>query len=503
MKKLIWSTFAMSLFLNVHVVHSQTEAIDDFLGMESEILPELKGKQRFTPLELHQKPEWNVKEAEVILDSEPMKGQPYSLIQWQTQDPEDFLSINKWLSERDLKDKKPEWKLLLRDDLQMEHVGKILQCKGICTLFRGTRKASVEHLSRIDEGDELHTDKDTVAWIYLMDGSLIRLGPETIVSFQEINWSHNEVFHLLRLAQGYIYWHPRSPLDYPQEFAPETDAINLPLLVRDANQAYFERKIFQSQNDRQTVNETIKLEESAIKNQIAKINELKVLNNTLQTPVARVMMVAPNGTLVAKNTSFDLLHYPGGKSHFKKRAAAEGQELMLHLRGYSDNKTVTIAEDAWYEIGSTGREYSKVETVIGALEITELLTRRIKTIELAREIWMDKYTAPIVKSLARPQELAVKHGYRSWTIDLQRRIDFLVEYTRRMETSNLKSMDNILKKLAANGEFDQKEISDSHYKATLSYYLRGLKTRYTNKLMQVREMTELQYYIWIVRHGTK
>lgn len=504
MNKLFWSAFAMSLCLMGNHAFSQTENLDSFLGLDSEILPELAGPQKFTPKEMHQKTEWNVQEKEVEVDTEkPLKGQSYSLTPWETQDPQEFLSIDKWLIERELKDKAANWKLRLRDDRQSEHVGKVLQCKGKCEVYRGVMKAKVEHLSRVDEGDEFRTGEDSIAWLYLMDGTLVRIGPSSAVSFQEINWSKKEVFHLVRIHQGHIFWHPRNSKEFPLELAPETDAISLPLMVRESNQAFFERDLFKKQSDFQRSAELMKLEESAITLQIQKLNELKTSNNSVLPPTTRVMMVAPNTTLVGSQVSFDLFHYPGGKSFFKKRLAQEGHEMQVHMRGYSSTESSPVSEEAWYEVDVTGRDVSKVAEVTGALEITELLTRRIKTFELAREIWLTKYTQDVVKMMNDPKQLAITHGYSLWDETLDHRYGFLLEYTRRMETTNLRSMDNLIKKLEGSGESIQKEMSDSHYKVALNFYLRDLKTRYMSDKMQVREMNDLQYYVWILRHGKK
>ena len=102
-----------------------------------------------------------------------------------------------------------------------------------------------------------------------------------------------------------------------------------------------------------------------------------------------------------------------------------------------------------------------------------------------------------------PKQLAITHGYSLWDETLDQRYAFLLEYTRRMETTNLRSMDNLIKKLEGSGESIQKEMSDSHYKVALNFYLRDLKTRYMSDKMQVREMNDLQYYVWILRHGKK
>lgn len=519
MNKLFLSAFAMSLCLLMVPTRSPAQNMEEFLGLEEnevllkadkdyydaekEVKPDLKGAQRFSPKDLHQKIEWNVDEKQVEMDSKPLKGQGYSIIPWATLDSEEWLSINHWLHERSIKDQIPDWKIRLRDDLQLEHVGKVLQCRGKCDVYRGSMKASVTHLSRINEGDELKTSEDSVAWVYLMDGTLVRVGPSSSIAFLETNWSKSEVFQLIRLNQGHLFWHPRSENDFPLEMAPETDRISLPLLVRDANQAFFERDLFNTQNDFARSFETLKLEETAVLAQIKKLNEMKLKNNSAMPPSSRVMVVSPNGSLVSKKTSFDFFFYPGGKSYFKKRNSLDGHEMALHLRGYSATETNQISEEAWFEIQKDGRGFSKVQNVPGALEITELLTRRIKTLELAREIWLDKYTLPIVKSLGSPKELAINHGLVLWGDDLNRRFDFLVEYMRRIETTNLKSLDNLLIKIADNGRPEEKDISDLHYRASLKAYLTDLKKRYTKNYTQVREMNDLQYYIWILRHGKR
>ncbi len=517
MKKLILSAFAMSLILLTREGVAQSRPIEDFrelhvedvLGLETdefldadkEILPALSGHQNFTPRDLHQKKDWNVEEKEAVIDSRPAKGQTFSIIPWDTQDPEDWLNIDKWLTERAFKDKTPLWKLRLREFSQNEHVGKILQCRGRCHIYRGENKTGVQHLSGIHEGDELKTEKDTVAWVFLMDGTLLRIGPQSSVGFLEINWSKNQVLHLVRLNQGHLFWHARDSKEYPMDFGPETDQFSLPLLVREANQSHFERKIFQSQSDQERSAEIIKLEETAATAQIQLLNEFKKKNNAVSFPESKFLVVSPSGSLIGKSVSFDYFYYPGGKSYFKKRYASEGGELSLQLRGYTNSDLNLINDESWFEIANNGKSYSKVEKVTGELEITELLTRRIKTIELSQEMWFEKYSQPVFKNLDSAQSLATIHGYKLWSEELEKRFQFLVEYTRRMETTNLRSIENLFLKTEDLGGNGRREISDSHYQASLKAYLFNLKARYTSKWVQVREMNDLQYYVWILRHG--
>lgn len=501
MKKLFWSAYVVSLIVFSLGAFAQTEAIDDFLGLESEVLPALEGEQRFTKPDLHEALDWKVDPEAVVKDvATPLKGQKYSIIEWKDMDPDAWMNIDTWMVERKIKDENPDWMVRLRMADQKELVGKILQCKGTCFVYRGTDRAHVQHLSRIHEGDEFHTDKNSVAWIFTIDGSLIRVSPETSISFQEVNLSKNEFFFLARLNQGHIFWHGRNKKELPVELSPETDSFSLPLMIRESNQAYFERKLFQKESDKGHLHEIMELDETAVKMQFAELNGLKTAQNSKLTLSTRVMVVAPNSTLVAKDTSFDFLYLAGEKSYFKKRQMNEGDELSLHLRGYTTYEAVPVTQESWYEVDKTGRLFIPTEPN-GILQVLELLTKRIKTVELAREIWIRDFTLPLLSVLDNPQVVAQDFGYHVWGSEHERRLQFLVEYTRRIETTHIRSLENLVTKLEAKGEKITRVLTPEAYEVSLNHYLLGLKSRYDNKKMKVREMNDLQYYVWILKHG--
>lgn len=499
MKKLIQSAFALSLILAPLATRAQTEAMDDFLGLETEILPDLKGPQRFTPAELHENPAWKVQEKDALIDKAPLRGQGYSIIPWKDMDPEAWLNIDLWISDRLIKDKTPDWQMRLRDERNLELVGKVLKCSGGCPVFHGSTRTNSQHLSRLVEGDEIRTEKNSSAWIYLMDGSLMRLSADTSISLQEINLSEKEAFYLVRLNRGHVFWHPRDNAVLKTDSSPETDAVSLPLMVREANQEFFERQLFSSQKDAGHLAEMMDLEMGAVNAQYAKINELRQKNPvTLRTSV---MLVSPNATVFSKQVSFDMVHVNGGKSFFKRREMTEGEEISFGLRGYTNTEKTSLENDSWYEVDPTGRNALALTDAPGELQVSELLTRRIKSIELAREMWLEKYSLPVFATMNDSKKLAIDHGYTLWNGDAQKRFDFLAEYTRRIETTNLRSIENLLTKLEASGEKVNRELSSDHYLAALNYYLNGLKMRYTDKKMQIREMNNLQYYVWILKNG--
>jgi hypothetical protein len=501
MKKLIYSAFAMSLTLISLEAFSQAESVDDFLGLEMEILPDLQGTQKFTPKDFHTNlPEWNVADTQVEMDKEPLKGQGYSMIPWSELDPENWLSIETWLHERKQKDKTPDWKVRLRDNSQTELMGKILQCRGKCFIYRGEKAVPVTHLSQVKEGDEIKTEKNTVAWVFLMDGTLMRLGPESSINMQEMNINADFVFYYARLNEGHVHWLPRRREVMAFQNEPETDSYSLPLLVRDANLGFYERQVYAKQSDKEYTSSLQELNDLSIRTQVEKLNNLWHQNYQRPMPYAKLLITTPNSSFVSNDSIFDLVYIPGHEAYIKQRPNQAGR-IEFQPRGYLKGEFTAIETDKWHTVSVNGREITKNEDPSSDLQILELLTRRITTIELAREIWIEKFTLPIMSRIADSKGLAIEFGYSIWGGEVYQRIDFLQEYTRRTETTHLKSIENLMVKLEAAGKVMVKAPSDAAYKASLNHYLLGLKNRYSDKKMQVREMNDVQYYVWILKNG--
>lgn len=502
MKKLFWSAFALSL-ISLSVWGSADREVE-FFDYEADNLPEILGKNPKGGMD-HSNDEWRISEKKVEKDlPKPLKGQPNSLVPWSEIEPEEFLSIKTWLIERNVKDKTPEWKIRLRQDSHLELIGKILQCKGECEVFRGLESVKGQYLSRILEGDEIRTGKDSLAWIYLMDGSLVRLAPETSLTLNEINLSPRSVFLEGRLNSGHVFWSPRTSEEMEIDYAPETDALALPLMVRDANQEQFERNIYQKQNDPERRKEVISLDDNAVKNQFLRLNSMRKMNENKDIPPTKFLLVAPNVSILASKVSFDLVHLTNSKSFFKKRATKEGELFEIMLRGYTESTKIPLLDTSWNLVENHGRFHSLVSEAPGTLEILELLTKRIKTVELAREMWFQEFSLPVLKALNNKRTLAEEFGYWAWGEEIQKREDYLVEYTRRIETTNLNAIEKLTEKLVARGDDPGlQELTESLYTKSLNYYLLGLKKIYSSEKMRVKEMNNVQYYSWILKHGKK
>src|SRR5690606_14293057 len=107
---------------------------------------------------------------------------------------------------------------------------------------------------------------------------------------------------------GHVFWSPRTSEEMEIDYAPETDALALPLMVRDANQEQFERNIYQKQNDPERRKEVISLDDNAVKNQFLRLNSMRKMNENKDIPPTKFLLVAPNVSILASKVSFDLVH---------------------------------------------------------------------------------------------------------------------------------------------------------------------------------------------------
>jgi len=272
MKRICYGiVFAVSLWNQIHVFGDDDLFLGDLeeIGSEQAWDHSLSGGRKLNP--------WREKDNSLeflettnrppILLEKPYKDQSYSLLNWENVDPEKFLSIDEWISETDIKSANPDWLKTFGSNRQIELMGRVLSCKGRCFVYRGIKKHQASFSSRIYEGDEFETDLDSVAWVFLNDGTLIRISPEGSLNFQEINFSETKIFVKIRLNKGHLFWNSRLNEPVPDYSEPETDSQTLPLRILEANQENFERKISLGQKDSEQLSEYLNLNHSAIKNQ--------------------------------------------------------------------------------------------------------------------------------------------------------------------------------------------------------------------------------------------
>ncbi|MFA5583299.1 MAG: hypothetical protein WDA09_03715, partial [Bacteriovoracaceae bacterium] len=377
MRKAFLSTIALSLFFCSNLI---AETRSNFL--EEKLLEE-----DLSPT----KREWQFNKESMPEDLMGMSGQPVSLIDW-SEDPDEATDIHRWMVRTEVQVQSPDWLARLRNARQMELIGKILSCSGTCEIVRGISSVKGQYLSQILEGDELALAENSTAWVYLIDGSLLRLAAMTTVTFQEVNFSKEEVLLYLKLLKGHVHYLPRSKKEEVVDLGPETDAHSLPLMVEEANLAYFERDIFKNQNSFGHMNEYLFYDKHSKTHQFDYLNKLRKKNNENDSIKSTIMMVTPNMTVTVQEQSFDMMYLLGGKGYFKKKSPGP---INLSLRGYSRTTPYEIRDERWIEVTENGRGFEFMSSENKDLELLELLTKRVVSLKIAQEIWYEAFTLPI------------------------------------------------------------------------------------------------------------
>lgn len=454
---------------------------------------------------------WSVNKDKIDLEAKKIKGISQSVIDWDGQSTNQLLDFNYWKEQRGQKDNQPNWKTKLRDSRLLEPVGNVIQCVNICKVFRGVNSHFAQYLSKIYEGDEIQTMEDSYTWVLLVDGTLLRLSPKSSITFNEINVSKKKVFHNYRLNFGHLHWQHRQIGRYETQNLAETDQAFLPVLIKKANREYYQRQKFQQLDDYGKMNFEISEYPGHIE-QYEKLNELLQENKeAVLAKESEILISTANTTISAKNSIFDLFYEVSGNAYFRQLENVDGIEnvenasvpMKVYFRGYSNRTKQEVEFNKWYEMQKNGREVKESTSAKSSFAILDLLIKRIPSIHLAREIMLRKYFEFYfwMPQDITSEKLALNFSLRLWDEDsadeTTLRKKFLKEYIRRTETTNLSSLKRF---------YEGKKIfgfDTSYTQNAFNAYLTYLKFRKTDHYRQVKEMTDVQYYAWILRYGQK
>ncbi|PIP89185.1 MAG: hypothetical protein COW01_12610 [Bdellovibrionales bacterium CG12_big_fil_rev_8_21_14_0_65_38_15] len=411
-------------------------------------------------------------------------GQSYSLIDWEKLDTVQWLDFDEWKDDSALKDREPRWRRNLRERGLVEQVGLGLECVGDCQVFRGSGSSLLRFRSGINEGDEIVTAKDSYAWIFLMDGTMLRVSPNTSISFKEINISAKVVFHHARLNYGHALWISRQTQTFEPNNLKETDPLFLPL-------NYFEANLFSEVPKVNDAKFYVDVERTPIiQMQYERLNKLIEENNQWHKGKETVLfLVMQNGTVVSKNPILEAISLSGNESFVKNRTMKEiglkddrETSATAYMRGFDNTSSENMDTGTWYRFDQRGREFSKAEDEL-QFAMAEYITLRIPTIYVARELMLAQRSQFIYQEKTRLQ-LAAENGYRLWSGDLESgeiesRAKFMLEYSRRSETTQLIETDKFNRIMTAKGEkIPSEKWSDAFYlKAIDAYALAPVSTK--------------------------
>ena len=393
------------------------------------------------------------------------KNQQQSVTNWKNISLKSFLSFKEWKEESDSKSQVPEWEKIIRERNHRELVGKIYQCVGLCRVDRGESFFNGSYKTGLYEGDEVQTIGDSYAWIFLFDGTMVRMSPKSSITFNELNIGVKENFLNARINVGNVLWLSRSEKTFSENNIRETDVIFFPYSEYESLPIN-EKKLYLEDDLLELISEN-----KSIIQQYKTLNEAVLSNNKItRAKPTYAFLVTPNATIMGMSPSVEVVTLIGGKTYIKKRSSETLQlksqdeitnDLFLQLRGFENTALTTMQDDLWITVDERGRNYEKtVDT--NWLNMGEFLTKRIPSIMLAREIFLKRLSEFAFREKYDPVALAKNDGYRIWgklgvsenskKEDLEQRLDFLKEYFRRVETSNLLSSAKIRQRIQERGD---------------------------------------------------
>jgi hypothetical protein len=429
---------------------------------------------------------------EAQVDPPVFKNQRKSSTAWGELNIKKFLSLDEWKDQIAEQALVPEWETIARERNNREMVGRFFQCVGTCRIDQGESFFNPSFRTAIYEGDEVQTIGESYAWIFLLDGTMVRLSPESSINFNELNIGVKENFLSVRVNTGNILWLSRNESMLSEEDKiRETDVLFNPIALYEAQpitdkKAYKEDDLIELVSDDQT-----------ILNQYKNLNKLIQDNNKFtRGKPTYAFIVMPNLTIMGYNPSVEIVSLLGGKTFLKKRSAnflglqqAEtlpNQEIDIQMRGLENFDLKKLPTDQWLTVDEKGRDLAPTFEDLNWLTMGEFITKRIPSLLVAREIMLSKYSDFLFQEKYDPKVLATQNGYRLWgeisrvdqsskKADLELRLDFLKEYFRRIETTNLLVSSQFGERLKERGE-KLKSMKYGEYffiKALNKYYSYG------------------------------
>ena len=446
-------------------------------------------------------------------------GQKESITSWGNLSTESFLDFKEWKDESDIRDQVPEWEKIIRERNHKELVGRIYHCVGSCRVDRGESFFNGSYRTGLYEGDEVQTVGDSYAWIFLFDGTMVRLSPQSSVTFNEFNVGVKENFINARVNAGNILWLSRQQNTFQEIDVRETDVTfypypeyeSLPMIDK---KPYIEGDLL----------ELISHSNSNL-NHYKSLNEKIELNNKMTNgKPTYAFLVMPNATLMGLSPSVEIVTLVGGKTFFKRRSLetlglnkkdATEHDVFLQMRGYDNKNLTNTPEDQWISIDEKGRSFAEASD-LRWLDVGEFITKRIPSIMIGREIFMQRYSGFSFRDKYDPVVLAKSDGYRMWgkltaeagesKSDLELRVEFLKEYFRRVETSNLLASSRFKERLEGRGEKALTMEYGNYFfiNALNRYYLYGEKLRDISGDKETGEvLNSTTKLLWKKMHGIR
>lgn len=402
-----------------------------------------------------------------------------SLIEWQNLSPKGWLDFEKWKYHSDTKDKVSNWRAYVQYQKNREGVGVVVDCVGSCEVYRGLGKNRARFLSKIKEGDDIFVGKDSFLWVFLYDGSLVKISSKSSISIKEINISSSEIFFHLRLNFGHMSFLSRTGFQKKVDKKRETDALFSKIKMYGAN-------TWEKQVPTAMYKDVLDpVDDSYQKDKVDHLNSIIDTNKQIKMLDTYLFLVLPNGTIFTSNPQIEAVSLLGGESYFLDKSFEEINEdknrenrsRKVFFRGHQNQRTKDFDLGKWYKFDSFGRSIEEVSN--NKLFPLRFLTRKITTLNVGRELLFNKYGREFHEHFDE-EFTYVESNYRPWgkinekKSDLYQRLEFLKEYTRRVETTNMQQLKRLDLRLKERGKIIlQDDIDTALYSYGVDEYFRA------------------------------
>lgn len=364
---------------------------------------------------------------------------------------EELLDFQKWKERRFKRDYDPM--LLVKERVAKldPFMAKVMVFKGDAFLDRGEEgRVKISHYTSFFQGDELYTTENSVVYLLMYDGTIIRVSPKTRLTFLEylINSNGQEVY-ALSLSQGHIYM--RARVSEGKFLLTEGEETDLGLIQRivmdDVKRADFARNALKSSEE--TLKEYFLAQDDlGAKAQHHMLNHFLSKNSQTQGP-SKYLISFPYGVIELERPHLQLFTVLGAKArlklyqnvvHFESKqnfnlnAQWHRQEISPESSSFlKDIKSEALALDKWLELKQS--QISEKLPESRNYKIIEYFVTRIPSIHLLAEKIFSTWDKTFIQL---EKEEALKKGRLVWSDEsFERRQKNMIDFLTKVRALSL------------------------------------------------------------------
>ena len=238
--------------------------------------------------------------------------------------------------------------------LENEKMAAAIQCLGRCRNFFGRSSYPIVPYTFIREKDVVKTGKQSFLWLYLANGALMRMAPESSVSFYEINLGKENILYHFRVNKGGVQILTKQKLNEEKNPLNLTDSLFLKQIQ------YRKRPI-------------VDLNKS-----------LELLNHHFTQRPTEYFAVMPTGMVYGKNLNLNVMAIES-KVLVKVN---DSYDDLFRFRSWINNEDMELEVGKWYQSNSKEAELINIQEspeehrkLLKNLYYRDFLIRRIPHIQ--------------------------------------------------------------------------------------------------------------------------